>query len=155
MPCDARNRGGSHRLHQSRVSRIKGHRLMKNVRVVRLCMRRQLAQIIRAGTLRVVLDRRTDPELREDSTEIAGPAQTAEERLHQIAALLRVHLRGRVGHVLLHRSGAQACQGRSDGGAELVLGYAASDLIVVLTGLLVTEVVAHHIIEDAAELIEE
>ena len=44
---DSGNRRCSERFHQRRMLRIKGHRLMENVRIVRLRVRGQLAHVVR------------------------------------------------------------------------------------------------------------
>ena len=74
--------------------------------------------------------------------------------MNQAATLLRIHLRRRIRDPLLHLSRAEAGKCRPDGRTELALRHAAGDLVVVLLRFLFTEIAAHHVVEDAAELIE-
>ena len=151
-PC---NRRGTERFHQGRVGRIERHRLMENIGIVRLRVRGQLAEIIRASTLRIVLHGWADAELRKNAAEISRAAESTKKRLHQAAPLLRIHLRSGIGNALLYLAATKTSQRWPDDRGKLVLRDTTVDLVVVFASLLVAEVSAHCIAEDATELIEE
>ena len=118
-------------------------------------MCRKLGHFIGRRALRVVRHALVDSQLAQQRADVhSRTTESAEQRLYQAPTLIGRHLRGGVSHALLQISRFETSQRWPDHAAQRALRHRLGDLIVMSVCFLVAEIAAHHIAEQATELIE-